>query len=82
MLQENHFNGTLPVELGSLIELELASLQFYSNLLTGNVPTEIGGVIDLIILEVYENQFSGALCTELGSLTIHIDRPCVTQKIY
>ena len=66
-LGHNALIGTIPPELGSLIELE--SLDLRNNSLTGSIPAELGNLIKLKRLILIESQVTGAIPPELGSLT-------------
>ncbi len=49
---------------GSIIGLDL-----YANQLTGSIPSEIGGLINLEYLYLDQNQLTGSIPSEIGSLT-------------
>ena len=65
-LSENNLVGTLPAELGNLVNLQ--SLWLYNNQLTGSIPTELGNLVNLQELYLYNNQLTGSIPTELGNL--------------
>lgn len=67
ILNNNNLNGSIPVEIGDLINLEF--LGMYGNQLSGGIPLEIGSLANLIILDLYDNQLSGVLPDEIGNLT-------------
>ena len=59
--------GTLPPELGQLVELRKISL--WDNRLTGPIPTELGQLTRLVALELPGNYLSGGIPAALGNLT-------------
>lgn len=64
----NNLNGTLPTELGNLIQL--TGLELYGNShLTGSIPTSLGSLTSLINLDLDNDQLSGSIPSSLGSLT-------------
>ena len=66
-LNENDLQGTIPVELGQLTNLD--SLNLSGNQLTGNVPQELGQLTNLKGLNLSGNEISGNVPSELGQLT-------------
>ena len=66
-LPENGLSGSLPPELGDLVNL--TGLYLEHNLLTGSIPHEIGSLTGLRDLHLYDNQLTGSLPDEIGSLT-------------
>ena len=60
-------SGTIPPELGKLINLWTLSLDL--NRLTGMIPAELGKLTRLIGLRLGGNQLTGAIPPELGQLT-------------
>jgi Leucine-rich repeat (LRR) protein len=67
-LQMNSFFSPLPTEVGEAINLQ--NLVLTSSGLTGNLPTELGSIDRLKVLDIGSNQFSpgGMIPTELGNL--------------
>ena len=66
-LNENDLQGTIPVELGQLTNLD--SLNLSGNQLTGNVPQELGQLTNLKGLNLSKNLLTGNIPPELGRLT-------------
>ncbi|MBD1911721.1 MULTISPECIES: DUF4347 domain-containing protein [unclassified Leptolyngbya] len=56
-LSSNYLSGTIPVELGTLSELQ--SLNLYGNQLTGSIPSELGNLANLTHLYLNNNQLNG-----------------------
>ncbi|KAI3819553.1 hypothetical protein L1987_13394 [Smallanthus sonchifolius] len=65
-LSGNHFCGTIPQEIGMLIDLETLSL--HSNNLEGHIPVSLGNLSKLGYLHVDDNKLSGSIPQELGNL--------------
>ncbi|MEW6365781.1 MAG: fibronectin type III domain-containing protein [Acidobacteriota bacterium] len=65
-LAHNNLCGTIPAELGQLINLK--ELQLDSNHLSGNIPAALGGLLQLETLTLGNNQLSGDIPAELGNL--------------
>ena len=65
-LQARHLTGTIPEELGSLINLKLLTLS--RNQLTGTIPEELGSLTNLEFLTLSRNQLTGTIPEELGNL--------------
>ena len=65
-LSSNELTGTIPAELGSLINLRWLYLD--DNQLSGEIPTELGNLFYLRKLYLAGNQLSGEIPAELGSL--------------
>ena len=64
-LNSNQLAGTLPAELGNLVNLEYLVLN--DNQLTGNIPPELGNLAALQCLYLFSNQLTGNIPPELGS---------------
>ncbi|XP_027915412.1 probable LRR receptor-like serine/threonine-protein kinase RFK1 isoform X2 [Vigna unguiculata] len=62
----NYLSGTIPKEWGSEY---LTSISVYANNLSGEIPIELGGIINLTYLNLEANQFSGVVPPDLGNLT-------------
>ena len=56
-LADRRLSGSIPPELGSLINLRLLSLS--DNQLSGAIPPELGSLTNLTHLSLYDNQLSG-----------------------
>ena len=67
LLFSNSLTGTIPSELGNLINLEWLSLK--DNSLSGEIPAEIGNLTQLEWLYLDRNSLSGSIPSELGNLT-------------
>ncbi len=65
-LSENGLSGSIPPELGNLINLK--SLNLYNNRLSGSIPSELGNLINLETLDFYKNLLRGTIPPELGGL--------------
>ena len=66
-LSDNQLSGTIPSEIGSLINLD--QLFLYANGLSGTIPTEIFSLTNLVWLYLFDNQLSGTIPVELGGLS-------------
>ncbi len=66
-LHYNQLNGTIPVELGNLYNLEI--LRLSAGQLSGDIPAELGNLVKLKELDLHYNQLEGTIPAELGSLT-------------
>ena len=66
VLTWNQLSGSIPVELGSLSNLQ--ELYLYYNQLSGSIPAELGSLANLRELDLSNNQLSGSIPTELGNL--------------
>jgi len=65
-LHLNGLSGTIPSELGNLINL--TNLALPTNQLNGTIPSELGNLTNLTNLALRNNQLSGAIPSELGDL--------------
>lgn len=65
-LENNQLSGTIPSELGNLLELKW--LYFQENQLSGTIPSTLGN-LDLRSLYLYDNQLSGTIPSSLGNLS-------------
>ena len=63
----NNLNGSIPPELGNLINLK--DLNLYYNKLSGSIPPELGNLSNLLDIDLYSNQLSGSIPPELGNLS-------------
>jgi len=66
-LSENQLTGSIPPEIGNLINL--SGLYLYNNQLTGSIPPEIGNLTNILYLYLENNQLTGSIPPELVSLT-------------
>ena len=62
----NFLRGSIPPELGTLINLTALSL--YSNQLSGSIPSELGSLTNLEGLNLAQNRLSGTIPSEIGNL--------------
>ncbi|KAH7838188.1 hypothetical protein Vadar_023073 [Vaccinium darrowii] len=60
----NHFQGSIPSELGRLLNLKL--FQIGGNNLSGEVPPSIYNISSLLYLDVGDNQFYGSIPQDIG----------------
>ena len=65
-LGRNQLSGSIPSELGNLLNLEGILLEFYQ--LTGTIPIQLGSLTNLINLDLQGNQLAGSIPAELGNL--------------
>jgi len=63
----NNLIGSLPIELGNLVNLE--DIWLFGNQLNGNIPSELGSLVNLREINLYDNKLTGSIPTELGNLT-------------
>ncbi len=67
VLSSNSLTGSLPPEIGNLINLRELILSY--NDLSGSIPPEIGNLSNLKALHLHENNLSGSIPPELGNLS-------------
>ncbi|CAN6443561.1 unnamed protein product [Victoria cruziana] len=65
-VSRNYLNGTIPTNWGSL---QLVTLVFMNNRISGRIPKELGNISTLQRLVVEANQLEGTIPPELGNLT-------------
>ena len=65
-LSWNELTGPIPVDLGSLVNLQ--RLELFSNNLTGPIPSELGSLVNLETLDLSGNELTGPIPVDLGSL--------------
>ena len=66
-LNNNNLVGSLPAEIGDLINLEY--LHLFNNQLTGEIPAEIGNLTELEEFICSDNGLTGSIPKEIGNLT-------------
>ena len=66
-LVANNLSGTIPIEIGSLINL--TNLELNNNQLVGSIPNEIGDLTNLKWLFLESNELTGTIPIELENLT-------------
>ena len=66
-MSNNMFNGTLPINYGSLSKLSICNLGHNKNL-RGNLPSEYGLLYKLNVLGLSSCQLTGIIPSELGNL--------------
>jgi len=70
-LSSNNLKGSIPAELGNLINLQMLSLS--ENQLGGVIPPELGNLSNLLLLQLFFNHLSGPIPQELGNLNSLVD---------
>ncbi|WP_188464939.1 T9SS type A sorting domain-containing protein [Bizionia arctica] len=68
VMSNNNLNGTLPLEIGDLLEIREIDLSFHP-LLTGSIPATIGNLTFLEALSFWDNNLTGTIPPEMGNLT-------------
>ncbi|WP_299313033.1 hypothetical protein [uncultured Aquimarina sp.] len=68
MIFSNNLRGTIPSEIGSLLNLRILSLSL--NRLTGSIPKELGNLSLLNDLNLWKNNLTGIIPSELGGLPL------------
>ncbi|CAN6546266.1 unnamed protein product [Malus baccata var. baccata] len=66
-LSNNPLNTTLPVSFGSISTL-LEHLDISNCNLRGNIPSDIGNLSNLRVLDLGDNEFGGSISTSVGRL--------------
>ncbi|XP_071709548.1 receptor kinase-like protein Xa21 [Rutidosis leptorrhynchoides] len=61
------FEGALPGSIGNLSH-QFKELHLGGNMLSGNIPSEIGNLVGLSVLELSRNQFTGNIPSVIGNL--------------
>lgn len=76
-LSNNNMLGTLPAEIGNLTALETLNLNHFGSGdaikpqygIGGNLPSQLGSLVNLVHLDLGANQFTGTIPVALGSLS-------------
>ncbi|KAJ9178331.1 hypothetical protein P3X46_010222 [Hevea brasiliensis] len=63
----NNFGGILPNSIANL-SIQLTSLYFGANQITGTIPEALENLINLIVLSMWDNLFTGVIPSSLGKL--------------
>ena len=66
-LSGSYLEGTIPLEIGNLINLVYLNLA--ANNLEGSIPEELGNLVNIQYLFLQNNQLSGSIPSSIGSLT-------------
>ena len=66
-LEDNDLDGTIPMDLASLILLQRLNLA--DNDLTGSIPSQLGNLSNLDSLSLHDNSLDGEVPEQLGDLT-------------
>jgi len=66
-LDWQNISGTIPPELGNLLNLSVLSL--YKNQLKGSIPSELSNIVNLKKLYASHNKLTGPIPPELGKLS-------------
>jgi len=64
----NNLVGSIPPQIGNLVNLKVLSLLFNPQL-TGVIPPEIGNLKNLVSLDLGSNKLSGSIPPQIGNLT-------------
>ena len=70
-LNENQISGSIPREIGKLVNLVILSLAY--NKLTGNIPESVGELSKLGLLDLYNNNISGVIPAFISNITRLVD---------
>uniref|UniRef100_M4DNP1 non-specific serine/threonine protein kinase n=1 Tax=Brassica campestris TaxID=3711 RepID=M4DNP1_BRACM len=66
-LQMNHISGSIPHDIGNLINL--SKLVLYGNILRGTLPNSVGMILELGYLSLDSNRLSGVIPSSIGNMT-------------
>ncbi|QCD97769.1 LRR receptor-like serine/threonine-protein kinase FLS2 [Vigna unguiculata] len=66
-VQNNHFTGNIPSEIGLLKRIKY--LYLYNNHFSGLIPVEIGNLMEMTELDLSQNQLSGPIPSTLWNMT-------------
>ncbi|TVU07425.1 hypothetical protein EJB05_47480, partial [Eragrostis curvula] len=67
LMDHNVLNGSLPKSVGNL-STNPERLNFGGNNISGNIPAEIGNLVNLTLLEMDQNRLSGVIPSSFGNL--------------
>ena len=80
----NKFGGMVPHSISNL-STQLTYLFFEENRICGKIPAILGNFVNLIILSMWGNLFTGAIPTSLGKLqnlkVLYLDKNNISGKI-
>ncbi|OVA02665.1 Protein kinase domain [Macleaya cordata] len=62
---QNQFVGTIPKSIMGLSNLSIYNLDLSQNLITGNLPSEVGNLKNLLYLSLSDNKLSGGIPSSL-----------------
>lgn len=65
-LRANNMTGTIPTEIGDLLNTTL--IDFSHNSLVGTIPTEFGSINNMQVLNLAHNYLTGTIPAELGNI--------------
>ena len=60
--------GTIPAHIGSTL-MQLQELTLYDHEISGTIPSEVGNMTNLEILDIQNNAIRGSIPSEIGKLT-------------
>ncbi|KAG2329723.1 hypothetical protein Bca52824_000903 [Brassica carinata] len=66
-LEMNHISGSIPHDIGNLINL--SKLELYGNMLRGTLPNSVGMLLELGYLSLDSNGLSGVIPSSIGNMT-------------
>jgi len=67
-LQDNRLQGSIPVELVILLKESIAVFNLARNDIVGTIPTDVGQLVQLVDLRIFEAKLTGTIPTEIANL--------------